>query len=155
MVTWEEILLAEERGRRGESSTPTKTLRRSQPEIQSDTESTILLDLNNKRIYKYEDLIHKTGKGIVHSIGIKSASAGYGISIRIDDNQEYRKTFTEIKEDSEILTDMSAYFEDDNYYLSVANLKFKKSIRIAVYVVSGTYFTFDKIYGKTDIFDSR
>lgn len=154
MVTAVELLLAEERGRKGgKSSTPTKTLRRSQPEIQSDTESTILLDLNNKRIYKYEDLIHKTGAGIVHSIGIKSATDGYGISIRIDDNLEYRKTFTEIKEDSEILTDMSAYFEDDNYYLNVSNLKFKKSIRIAVYVVSGTYFTFDKIYGKTDIFD--
>ena len=154
MVTARELLLAEEQGRReGESSKPEKTLRKSQPDIQFDTGSTTLLDLNNKRIYKYEDIIHKTGKGIVHSIGIKSATDEYGISIRIDDNREYRKTFTEIKEDSEILIDMSAYFENDNYYLSVINLKFKKSIQIAVYVISDSYFTFDKIYGKIDIFD--
>ena len=151
MVTWEEILLAEERGRA--SARPINTQVISQKEIQSDEESTILLDLNNKKIYKYEDIIHKKGKGIVNSIGIKSTSDGYGISIRIDDNLEFRKTFTEIKEDSEILTDISAYFENDNYYLNIANLKFKKSIKIGVYVVSGTYFTFDKIHGKTDIFN--
>lgn len=151
MVTWEDILLAEERGRA--SARPTNTQKIPQHEIQSDEESTILLDLNNKKIYKYEDIIHKKGKGIVHSIGIKTATDGYGVSIRIDDNLEYRKTFTEIKEDSEILTDISAYFENDNYYLNIANLKFKKSIKIGVYVVSGTYFTFDKIHGKTDIFN--
>jgi len=151
MVTWEEILLAEERGKA--SARPTNIQTKPQQELQSDDESTIFLDLNNKKVYKYEDIIHKTGKGIVHSIGIKSTSTEYGISIRIDGNPEFRKSFTEIKEDSEILNDMSAYFEDDYYYLSVANLKFKKSIRIGVYIISNTYFTFDKIHGKTDIFN--
>ena len=153
IVTWEEILLAEERGRKEGSPASNQTLKKSQPETQSDTESTILLDLNNKRIYKYEEVINKTGRGIVHSIGIKSASSAFGISIQIDNNPEYRKTSAEVKEDSETLTDMSAYFDNDYYYLSVANLKFKKSIKVAVYVISGTYFTFDKIHGKTDIFN--
>lgn len=151
IVTWEEILLAEERGRKTGGSISNQTLKKSQPETQSDTESTILLDLNNKRIYKYEEVINKTGRGIVHSIGIKSASSAFGISIQIDDNNELRRSYSDLNDDTGELCGISAYINGGFYIISISDLKFRDKIKVGPFNTAGGSLTYEKIQGKFEV----
>ena len=150
IVTWEEILLAEEKGRKGGSSTPIKTLERSQPEIPV-APRTIFVDHDSRKIDNYEAVIDTRGAGTVHNLNIKSASSAFGISIQIDENNEFRRSYSNLNSDSDELCDMSAYPNGGYYIIAVSDLKFRDKIKVGIYNTEGGSLTYEKIQGKYEV----
>lgn len=113
--------------------------------------STFIVDYDNRVINNYEAIIDKVGAGVVHNFVIKSTSSLFGVSIIINEDKEYKKSMSELIDISDELSQISAYYLDSYYHLSISNIKFNKSIKFGVYATSGGSFTFKKIHAKYEV----
>lgn len=112
---------------------------------------TVFVDYDSKSIDGYEAVIDAVGAGTVHILNMKSASDAYGISIQIDKNNELRRSYTDLNNDSDELCDISAYLHDGFYIISVSDLKFRERIKVGPYNTAGGSLAYEKIQGKYEV----
>lgn len=112
---------------------------------------TVFVDYDSRSIDGYEAVIDEVGAGTVHLLNLKSASDAYGISIQIDNNNELRRSYTDLNNDTDELCDISAYLHDGFYIISVSDLKFREKIKVGPYNTAGGSLTYEKIQGKFEV----
>jgi hypothetical protein len=113
--------------------------------------ASVFVDYDNRDVKNYEAVIDEEGAGTVHILNIKSASSDFGISIQIDDNNELRRSYSDLHSDTDELCDISAYLHDGYYIISVSDLKFKHRIKVGPYNTEGGSMTYAKIQGKFEV----
>ena len=112
---------------------------------------TIFVDYDSRSVKDYEAVIEELGAGTVHILNIKSASSAFGISIQIDDNNELRRSYSDLNDDTDELGGISAYYHNGYYVISVSDLKFRDKIKVGPYTTAGGSLTFEKIQGKFEV----
>lgn len=112
---------------------------------------TVFVDYDSRAVKDYEAIIDEEGAGTVHILNIKSASSAFGISIQIDNNNELRRSYSDLNNDTDELCDISAYLHDGFYIISVSDLKFRDKIKVGPYNTAGGSLTYEKIQGKYEV----
>ena len=112
---------------------------------------TNFVDYDIRSIKDYVAVIDEVGAGTVHILNIKSASSAFGISIQIDDNNELRRSYSDLNNDTDELCDISAYLHDGFYIISVSDLKFRDKIKVGPFNTAGGSLTYEKIQGKFEV----
>lgn len=112
---------------------------------------TVFVDYESRPVKDYEAVIEEVGVGAVHILNIKSASSAFGVSIQIDDNNELRRSYTDLNGDTDELDGLSAYYHNGYYVISVSDLKFRDKIKVGPYTTAGGSLTFERLQGKYEV----
>ena len=100
-----------------------------------------------------EMLMDLEGKGLINQILCKTPSNDFGIFILLDNKIVFEKPYTYFQDLEKHLEDISAYKNDEQYYLDMRNFGFIKSARI--YLTSKNQVIFNSILIKYILYEAK
>lgn len=83
--------------------------------------------------------------GIVEEFLIKSPSSDFSIILKVDDTEEYQRTWTELSALSDDVNSVTASLQDGSYILNMGDIHFNDHVKITV---SGRGITFNRLYAR-------
>ena len=83
--------------------------------------------------------------GIVEEFLIKSPSSDFSIILKVDDTEEYQRTWTELSALSDDVNSVTASLQDGSYILNMGDIHFNTHVKITV---SGRGIKFNRLYAR-------
>jgi hypothetical protein len=145
---WQELLLAEERGRAQAREISSQSAQPQQitPDPLLEIKRTHLFERNNILVpHSYEIFLLEGHQGEIDEVVVRSTSPDYIVDVNLDHITMHRRSWEEyqgIAEDSEAI---SAFIRDGKYVLGLKSLYFSEYAKV---VLIATGVTFEKIWLK-------
>lgn len=116
-------------------------------ELKPKRTTTKLIDYTSRGVTGSETVIDVKGSGYLDVMTVRAQTSGFGVSIFIDDNKEFKKSYSDLLTYNNEL-DVSAYFLN-GFVISAGDYKFKNKLKV-ILTAEGTV-QFDRIYAKYEV----
>jgi len=117
--------------------------------VKEEIIKTKILNLVDRTIERYKELLNIKGRGSIREITIISESSNFNVIIFVDEKEFINSSYNELEEISSYSNSIDAFEEDGKYIVHITDISFGKNLRFGIFVNGTTKF--NRIYVLYDI----